>query len=309
MTIQQARKIQVAPEKVWSLLTSPAVWSLRPGHYALDVAPATGTNRLRIVLGILRSGLVGADVLGIGDEEPGQSLCLNNLSVLRTGPGVLAFSFSVLPARRGTKAVITVHRRVNRWAKGATQSWWHRQLKPWLAECAAVLEDRRPWPADGLPADVRAACMTRRLIGEAVSVSASTLISAPPDQTWRIVWDPATQLLLDPDYVAAGQVPGTPSQRIGEMQYFVHRLPDGRLQAPLIVVDDLDEGRTALTHIINSTVYSEMHHQVEPEAGGTRLILTNRHYPATVDRPEPYEVDMAAMASRYKSVIEGSLTG
>jgi hypothetical protein len=304
VVIQQARKIQAAPEKVWSLLTSPAVWSLRPGDYAFDAAPSTGTDRLRIVMSILRSGLVGSDVFGIGGEESGQSLCLNNLSVPQTGRGDLAFFFSVLPARRGTKAVITVHSRVNRRAKGAIRSWWHQQLKPWLAECAAVLEDRRPWPANGLPADVRAACLARRPIGEAVSVSASTLISAPPDRTWRAVWNPATTLLADPDCVAAGQVPGTPSQRVGEMQYFVHRLPDGRLQAQLIAVDDLDEGRTALVHAVNSAWYSEVHHQVEPEAGGTRLTLTTRHYPATVDRPKPYEGDMAARVSRYKSVIE-----
>jgi hypothetical protein len=170
VAIQQARKIQAAPGKVSSLLTSPAAWSLQPGRYAFDVTPATGTDRLRIVQGILRSGLVGSEVFRIGDEEPGQSLCLNNLSVPRTGPGVTAFSFSVFPARRGTKAVITVHSRANR-----------------------------------------------------------------------------------------------------------------------------------------SPMYAEVHHQAEPEAGGTRLTLTDRHYPATVDRPEPYEVDMIAMVSRYKSVIETGL--
>jgi hypothetical protein len=304
VTIRQAQKIQAEPGKVWLLLTSPAAWSLRPGHYAFDADPATGTDRLRIVLSILRSGLVGSAVFGISDEEPGQSLCLNNLSDRRAEPGVPAFFFSVLPAPRGTKAAITVHRRINRWAKGATQSWWHKQLKPWLAECAAVLEGRRPWPADGLPAAVRAACLTRRPIGEAVSVSASALIGAPPDQTWRAVWNPATTLLTDPDCVAAGQVPGTPSRRIGEMQYSVHRWPDGRLQSRLIAVDDLDEGRTALVHAINTPVYAEVHHRVEPEAGGTRLTLTDRHYPATVERLEPYEADMTVTVSRYKSVIE-----
>lgn len=309
---RQAREIRSSPEQVWSLLASPALWSLRPNRYAFDAASADQTLRFRVVLGIRRSGGLGVDVFEVTDEEPSHLLTLSRVSLPRAVP--LAFDLSAEPSKRGTKAAITVQERVNRWVKSETQSRWRKQLKTWLAECAAALEGRRQWPAEELPADIREACMSRcsaEEMEEAVSVSASAVISAPPDRTWQLLWDPATCLLVNPDNIAAGRIPGTPSRQIGEVQYCIHRHSDGSLHASLVAVDELDDGRTALVHdITTGGMFSEIYHQVEPDGHGTLLTLTRRVlHAAAADHRQAVEMKLAELVDRYKSAIETPTSG
>jgi len=250
---------------------------------------------------------LGTDVFEVTDEVPGQSLTLGRVGLPQAGN--LTFCLSAAPCKRGTTATVTVQERVSPKAKAATKAGWQKQLTLWLLRCKNVLEGRRPPATDTIPDNVRVAFAARPPVQDmekAVRVSASALISAPPDRTWQILWDPATSLLIDPHTVAAGQVPGTPSQQVGEMQYFIHRHADGLLHALLAIVDDLDKGRTALVHHTPTREgYFDTYHQVEPDGQGTRLTLANRLlYPTAQQHQQELETAIAAQVSRYKSAIE-----
>jgi hypothetical protein len=106
-------------------------------------------------------------------------------------------------------------------------------------------------------------------------------------------------------------VPGTPSQQAGEIQHFISH--SGRYQwANLTVVDDLDEGRSALVHHISPFRgdHLETSHQVEPYGEEARLTLTQRFpYPAANKLRQTYETNIAAQVSRYKAAIEATNPG
>lgn len=303
--IRRTQEVKAPPDQVWSFLSSPAIWSLRPASFAFDAVSHDRTERLRVVLGTSRSGDVLADVFEIRDELPSQSLTMNLVS----GPpgGELAFCFSVISGKHGTQAAITVRNRSSPWYQGATPSMWRKQLKPWLAASAAVIEGRLPPLADGLPDDMRAASMKRRTVQqmeESVSVSASVLVNAPLERAWQILWDPATNLMTDPYCVAAGRVPGTPSRQVGEVQYAIRRTR-GQLHASVFPVSCLEEGRAALVHSVINGVYAETLHQVEPHENGTRLRLTACYlHPDVAARRQELEMRITALVNRYKSVIE-----
>jgi Polyketide cyclase / dehydrase and lipid transport len=303
-TVSVERSLEVAAEPglVWSLLGRPAAWSLRPGCWAFDVTGSAGAGRFRVSLDVSRPGGMRCDALEV-TGEPGRSLCLSS------GPqeaAALAYTVSVVPAGRGTRAVIGVRTRVRRGTAPDARARWRKDLTAWLRECAAVLEGRRPWPGDDLPADVRAACTARGSAGKAVSVSASALVLAPADRVWRVLWDPATALLVDPDAVAAGRVPGTPARQPGEMQYVVTRAPDGRLFADILVVLDVTVGRSALVRSIGH-VETEERYLFEPEASGTRFTLSNQFsQPAAQARRDLLQNEIAEIVARCKTVIEDS---
>lgn len=205
--------------------------------------------------------------------------------------------------------MVTVRDRGPFWDASMTEPGWRRQLRAWLAECAAVLEGRHAPACEGIPQDVRAACMARPApqdMEKVVSMSASTRVSAPPGRAWQLLRDPATWLLATPDGVTAGHVPGAPVQRPGEMQYVIHRVPAGQLHVDLAVVDELDEGRTTLApSIATGNIYAETCHRLEPDGEGTRLTLTWRViHPAAMDLRTELEARIATEVSRCQSAIE-----
>lgn len=309
VVVERSRVIKATPERAWSLLSSPAVWSLRPGRFAFDVnvpgVTAAGAGRLRVSL-LADSRRLGGDVLEVTGEEPGRRVSLHTVGV--TGPGAVALTFSVIPDADRVTAVIRVRNTVRRGAGLEARAGWRRQLKAWLAECREVLEGRRPWPDDGPPADVRTAWARQRVPADAPSISATTLIGAPPEVVWPIMADPASNLQINPDAVAAGHVPGTPLLEPGEMQYEIHRLKDGRLRPELQAVQELTGERSALVLGI-LPVASEDLYRTEPEDGGTRLTLTCR-YPARTFTPAQQEAlanGISDIVNRYKALIEDTV--
>ena len=301
VVVERSRVIKATPELVWSLLSSPAAWSLRPGRFAFDVTDAP-TGRLRVSLAAT-SRRVGGDVFEVTGEEPGCSVSLRAAGV--TGPGAVTLTFSVIPDADRVVAVIRTRTTVRRGAGFDVRARWRRQLKAWLAECGEVLEGRRPWPDDGPPAEVRAAWARRRVPADAPSVSANTLIGAPPAVVWPIMEDPATDLRLDPGTVAAGTVPGTPRLAPGEMQWEIRRLGDGRLRPCLTEVQERVEERSAKVREI-LPLTSEILYRTEPEAGGTRLTLTCRYSAQTLTARQQEEMasGVSRIVDRYKTLIE-----
>ena len=101
VVVERSRVIKATPERAWSLLSSPAVWSLRPGRFAFDVTvpgvTGAGAGQLRVSL-LADSRRLGGDVLEVTGEEPGRRVSLHTAGV--TGPGAVALTFSVIPDAR-----------------------------------------------------------------------------------------------------------------------------------------------------------------------------------------------------------------
>jgi len=88
-----------------------------------------------------------------------------------------------------------------------------------------------PFPPRDRAAGMVRACTAFPAIKASVRASASVLIAARPRAVWDVVWSPETTVTTNRATLAAGHLPGSPYQQAGEMQWFVHRQPDGRLTA------------------------------------------------------------------------------
>jgi hypothetical protein len=225
VVVERSQVVDALPERVWSLLSSPQAWSLRPARFAFDVTAPAG-SRLRIMLGLVRGD--PRCVLYEISEVPGQAISLHTLP-----HGRERLSLSAASQGHGTRATITTSSPIPRGSsKGDVRAYWQVQLETWLGNLSAVLEGRSRWPDAGIGPGLRAACSPRAPLASSAEASASALIRAPVGQVWQAVHAPESALLMDPGHmVCAGQVPGTPANQVGEMQYFVRRRDDGLLGA------------------------------------------------------------------------------
>jgi hypothetical protein len=158
-----------------------------------------------------------------------------------------------------------------------------------------------------MPADVRQACAARPPWKATDSESASVLIAAPLDVVWEAVSSAAQP---GEGMLACGQVPGTPVQEPGEMQYFIRRAPDGHLAMTTVIVRDLAYQRSAVTESLGLTL-PETSYLLTEEKDGVRLEMTSSwHQPAMVDKPEVVRSRMAefvrSATDGYKATIEKS---
>jgi Polyketide cyclase / dehydrase and lipid transport len=271
LTVERSLTVATTAERAWSLLSGPAGWSMRPGTFAFDLAPTTGDARLRLVIGA-GQGQVAAQLFGISEEMPGRAISLRHINA---PPGrQLTHTLSVRPGQRAAKLAISVTGEISRYAKLDVRAHWRKHLDVWLADAQAVLEGHKPWPGDEIPPSVRAECTRRRVVADAVSVSATVVIAAPPARVWRTVWDPATGRQVNLSVLAAGQVPGTPVMATGEMQYEVERGPNGTSYVQLMTLHDCEADHRAVVQTV-SPFESESVYLIEPEAGGTRLTVTS----------------------------------
>lgn len=272
--VEQLRALHAAPDRVWSLLSSPAAWSLRPGRFAFDVPePPAGTGRLRCVLGTIGE-VTSCEVLEARDEARGRAVCWQRRDLLPAGNR--AYTLSVQPSTKGATACIAVKDMVTRGSRADWKTQWETELGIWLDALQTAVEGQRPWPGAEMPEDVRQACSARPAAATYHSVSSDALISAPLGVVWETVWSPETSRNLNPALVAyAGHVPGTPQREAGEMQYYVCRKGDGRLTADLHVVSELAYQQSALMQRVGPP-YTQVLYLFAPEAGGTRLTLSLR---------------------------------
>jgi uncharacterized protein YndB with AHSA1/START domain len=309
--VERSRVVDTSAERAWSLLASPAVWSLRPtASFAFDIPwslPEAG--RLRLYIGATTRG-VGSVVYEARDEAPGQLICWQTRSTVPVGRQV--YTLRVRPARRGVTVGLVVRHIVPRAWKVSHQAYLRKDLTDWLKAMQAVLEDRRPWPGPEMPVDVRQACAASPVLRGQVSVSAAVLISAPVAQVWEAVSAAETAPVVAPESLAfAGHVPGTPKQQVGEMQYFLFRpVADGRLAATVHVVRELTDRQYALTQRIGPP-HEQMTYSLTPAPGGTRLELAAGWPEGTLtggsggSRTALAE-GMQALADAYKELIEES---
>lgn len=291
-------------------MASPSAWSLTPDRFAFDAVSGDGTRRFRVVLALWPSGLVVSDVFEVSEDPAGRVLALGLASSTRRRRlSSCSLTFAVVEGKRGAEALMSAEFRGSRDVVGLVDPTWRGTFGRWLKECAAVLKGRRLLPAYGLPPALHAACMARRgasKAGEAVTVASSVLISAPPQDVWPLVYDPAASLVTEPGTVAAGNVPGTPTREAGEVQYHIHGRPGGTLHASLIAVDEYEENRSALAHFTVSSESSwETRYLAEPDGAGTRLTITTWVLQdGAAGHREQTEKSLAESVARYKTVIK-----
>lgn len=312
-TVHVERSVNAQPERVWSLLASPAVWSLRPGaSFAFDVPwSVPGEGRLWLYFDTASNGAGGlrTGILEISDEAPGEMIRLRTRS---THPlNRATYTLRVLPGPQGATVSVVVQA-VPRAAKVLFRSETRKAITGWLHALTAVLEERWPWPGLAMPIDVRQACATRQRLVAPKAISVTTQISAPAAAVWEAMWTPANACLVNAQYVDyAGLVPGTPERQLGAMHYVLHRHADGRIVVGVYVVRELADRQSALTQHVGPP-HAETTYLLTPTEEGTRLELTirmrQRQLKAQARHGHPVGEQLQAIANGLGTVIEGPVT-
>lgn len=304
--VERSRFIGAAPNDVWRLMTGPEAWSLRQDRFAFDVDIA-GHARARVVLSAI-GGRPGTSVYLIHDDVPGHTQSLH-----LSGPPATArrlLSMSAVQDGQGTSATIATSYLASRGP--VVRAEMKSLLIDWLASLRDVAEGSAPHPARSMPARVRRAFTPAGPVVSSRPASASVDIAAPASEVWEVIYAPESARLIHPACVGAGVVPGTPARQVGEMQFFVYRDKAERLTTRVVLVTELDSGRSA---VIADTVppHVEMVHQITPHDRWTRLELTER-CPAKAVRGNgrayvrQVSAALQAMLDRYKTLSEERVT-
>lgn len=314
--------VDALPEKVWELAGSPAALSVFPGWFAFGIPGAVaGTDRLCCLLvygqasfsqPVVDISRVRGAVVDVREEIPGQLISWQVLSAEPAGRQV--FTLSVRPKANKSALRIAVSDVVPRSLKADLRPYWRSQVKAWLAGLRAAAEGRTPWPQAVMPAAVWQALTASAPLRQPVEASAAVVIDGAPGAVWETVWDPASARQIDPEHVAwSGQVPGTPVREVGEMQYFVRRLPGGRFSVSICMVTELADGHRAVTRCICGL--HEYVHVITPVPGGTRLELTARWSERAVrggagarELLETSRAEQRQIVEGYQALIEGPRT-
>jgi Polyketide cyclase / dehydrase and lipid transport len=312
--VERSRMVNARPERVWSLLASPAVWSLRPGaSFAIDVpwsVPGEGRLWLYFDTTSNRVGGLRTGILEISDEAPGQLIRLRTRS---THPlNRAAYTLRVQPGPQGATVSVAVDQVVPRRAKVLFQPETRKVITGWLQALTAVLEGRWPWPGLAMPIDVRQACSVRQRLRAPEVISVTAQISAPAAAVWEAMWMPDHASLVNAHYVDyAARVPGTPERQLGAMTYSLHRHADGRIAAGVYVVRELTDGQSALMQLVGPP-HAEMTYLLTPAGEGTRLELTvrmrHRQLEALARHGHPVDEQLQATANGLKTVVEEPVT-
>ena len=194
--VERTRVVNARPERVWSLLASPAVWSLRPGaSFAFGVPwSVPGEGRLWLCFDTSSSGGLRTGVLEISDEAPGQLICLRTRS---THPlNRATYTLRMLPGQQGVTVSVAVVQVVPRAAKVLFLPETRKAITEWLYALTAVLEERWPWPGPAMPIDVRQACSARHRVVAPQAISVAVQISAPAAEVWEAIWTPENARLV-----------------------------------------------------------------------------------------------------------------
>lgn len=297
--VEHALRLDASPERVWSLLGSPAAWSARPGLFAFEISDSPPqTGRLMCVLGTV-GAVTSSWVYDSCFDEPAQ---VSTWRLLTRAPGTeYVFTLSLRVAKRGVTACATARVTDERQPRAPLSRYLRNELRSWLDHLWLIIEGRLPWPAEEIPLTVAGACAVHPQTASASTSAASTIIAASPAQVWHAVCAPELNHILDPAIIAAGRVPGTPEQAVGEMQYTISDLRDGRLAATVHIVRELTlHQRLVYSHV--GPPHDQMEMLFAPEQGGTRLELIGTPAAAA---SEPTRSDGHRRQERLRAYVEG----
>jgi hypothetical protein len=307
--VDQSVKVSASPEAAWSLLSGPLAWSARAGGcLTFDVAdprgsagPGEGSGRVRFLLAA-GDGRPYATILEVTGETPGQQLCL------QTSGGRATWVLSVEPGRGGTRLGMAATWTVGRAAKIDAEAELRREVKDWLAALRDIADGHRPRPGDGMPEELRQACLASPPPGPAAEASASVEVGVPLETFRRLLGTADLGRALQPASVLwFGQVPGTPAaSEVGGMRFNVRRRPDGLLAGRVSLLAAVSPGGRVVR--LATPPFDEMTFRYESAGPGTRLELTQRHPGQAAARANAGHDQLAALviaaARQYKDAIE-----
>lgn len=146
-------------ERAWSLLASPAAYSLAHMFgfvFELPVRPSA-SGRLFFTVG--RGAARGTGhIFEVIEETPQKRVRLLGRSVQQVGQW--SVSAAVSPSRHGVRIELGMEVPCPRANKTDYQTRVAKDLKGWLSAVTAVLADRSPWPPTELPDELRQAIET-----------------------------------------------------------------------------------------------------------------------------------------------------
>jgi hypothetical protein len=190
-----------------------------------------------------------------------------------------------------------------------------KEIKSWLLAVRSVIEGRAPWPGADMTLELRDRCTARPRLDNAPGASASVTINADPATVWDVVHSPESARFLGAwPAVYSGHVPSTPQEQVGEMQYFIRPRSDGQLAGEVVVVTELSERWSAVTHVLRAGYQFEQRYQLarESASGPTQLDLTWRWSAPnlTGEAADAVRSELAesieSQAASYKSLIESA---
>jgi hypothetical protein len=245
-------------------------------------------------------GAVAAAVFEARAVVPGE--------LLHVGPpgSQAAWELSVGSGRRGSVLRAAAIRTVSREAKIDAEVQLRSNLDAWLASLAAIAENRKPWPGEGMPPALRQACLASRPAGLMVEVSASVDVVAPADRVGQAIGSVDVLRAVQTEHVlSCGYVSGTPVGEVGGVRYFAYRHGENLLAAASLVAA---VSPTAVIARQITRPYGETTWSWAAAAGGTRLELTQR-FPGSAaalsdEQRQGLDAAVAGSAARFKAAIE-----
>ena len=298
--IKAARSIAVRadPDRVWQLLVSPAIWSLKARAFMFAVPDA---DRLCLWVGSTASGLPANGIYEVAADDSARSVVFQE-----PAPSRHFYRLAVRPGRRDkVKVHIEVARYPSRLRADAVETATRAGLVRWLSRIQAVAESRSPAPSDVISAEVQRLCLqVPRQPKDWLSVTETAVIRADPSAVWAAVSAPHFDPASPSTPVACGFVPGTPVGQPGEMQYFVQRLEDGALTSQAIAVSAMTDHLEAIAHRVKPP-YDQTRYRVSADGGQAKLEMTwtGPPGPAGASR-EPVAASLRAVLSHHKAALE-----
>lgn len=302
VVVERAQVVDASLERVWSLLSGPAMWSLMPGlSFAFAVPdPPAGEGRLFLSLGATSRDVSGV-VFEVCDEVAGQMIQVRPRGMQPARAAI--YTLAVAPDRGGVQTRAQVRFLLARPRAADAEALWRRRLTRWLAALRAVAEGRAPWPASALPDPARQILTGGAEIKDPIAASAEVLIAASPNAVWQAIGSLAG-LRAALEAVCCGQVPGSPDG-LGAMRYAIFSDSGGRLRATVSVVRELLPERSVTLRRVGPPG-EESSYRLAPASGGTRLELALR-WPAKAWQeglPQRLTDVLQARARHWRELIE-----
>lgn len=292
--------IAAPPDRVWSLLGSPAALSARPGGFSVDVPVTSDAGRpLRFYLHADRAG-VQVGLLEVAELSSDRLLRLQALG------GRLSWELSVAPSRRGSRVRLATSSAIEPSREAHFQTIERRALRSWARNLCAICTGDRPWPDGSMPEAVREACLLDRPAPDGLEVTAQALIDRPADTVWRVFTAPPVVYAVSPGLLHYGALPGSPASGTGRVTYRISR-PADQLRASATVVT-ARQAETLVSHSLKSP-YNRAKFRVQPDGTASTLQLEyrccNKPLVETVaEHRAIHEEQVQRLVLAYKTAIE-----
>jgi hypothetical protein len=301
--------VSAPPDRAWSLLSSPEVWSLAGEHMCVFETPAPppdAGDRLWFCVGV--DG--GGQVFGLPMAVTASALCLD----VRAGGGERTWRLSADPARRGTRLRIGGTARTRREQVVETEAQLRGGLAGWLGQMRAVLAGSRPWPDAGVPGPLRAAALAVPQPQGALEVAVTAELAVPAAQAARLLRAPevitaiqAARQVQSAGMLWFGMPPGDTPGEAGALSCMLASTPAGALAASVAVCIDSSADGYVTRQL--QWPYDQTARTIMAAGDGSRLELRQRILPRQPElQPEEHRARRRAglekLAERLKTAIE-----